>query len=131
MLKCAALIAIHSCSLGAPILLKEAKAAGSKTSLKTAETPACDKMKSLGQWNTAWDAMFALDPAWTDEFMATAVGVYAGGVLPAKEVELLSVALDASYTHMYAPGTRRHIGSALAAGASTLIIRNVHLRIAP
>jgi hypothetical protein len=32
----------------------------------------------------------------------------------AKEVELLSIAFDASFTHMYAPGTRRHIQGALA-----------------
>jgi len=119
VLKCGALMAIHSCSLGAPILLEEAKNAGAKAATKpAAPTPACDKMKSLGQWNAAWDPFYALDPVWTDEFMATGVGVYASGVLPAKEVELLSIALDASYTHMYAPGTRRHIHNALAAGAT-------------
>jgi alkylhydroperoxidase/carboxymuconolactone decarboxylase family protein YurZ len=32
---------------------------------------------------------------------------------------LLSIAFDASVTHMYAPGTRRHIKGALAAGATT------------
>ena len=34
-----------------------------------------------------------------------------------KVVELLSIAFDASYTQMYAPGTRRHIRSALKLGA--------------
>ena len=38
--------------------------------------------------------------------------------MPAKELELLSIAFDASYTHMYAPGTRRHIKAALKAGAT-------------
>jgi alkylhydroperoxidase/carboxymuconolactone decarboxylase family protein YurZ len=80
--------------------------------------PACDKMKAMGQWNTAWDPFFALDPAWTDAFMATGLGVYATGVLPPKEVELLSIAFDVSFTHMYAPGTRRHVKNALAAGAA-------------
>ena len=65
-----------------------------------AATPACDKMKAIGQWNTAWDPFYALDPVWTDAFMATVIGVYASGVMPPKEVELLSIALDASYTHM-------------------------------
>lgn len=50
--------------------------------------------------------------------MAAGGGIYAGGVLTAKETELLSIAFDASFTHMYAPGTRRHIRNALAAGAS-------------
>ena len=39
-------------------------------------------------------------------------------MLSAKEVELLSIAFDASYTHMYAQGTRRDIWGALAACAS-------------
>lgn len=38
-------------------------------------------------------------------------------ILNAKEVGLLSIAFDASYTHMYAQGTRRDIWGALAAGA--------------
>ena len=119
VLKCAAVMSIHSCSLGAPILLEEAKSAGARPPEKpAAPTPACDKMKAIGQWNAAWDPFYQLDPAWTDEFMATGAGIYASGVLPAKEVELLSIALDASYTHMYAPGTRRHIHNALKAGAT-------------
>lgn len=40
------------------------------------------------------------------------------GALPPKEVELLSIACDASFTHMYAPGTRRHIRAALKLGAT-------------
>jgi alkylhydroperoxidase/carboxymuconolactone decarboxylase family protein YurZ len=59
-----------------------------------------------------------LDPMWTDQFMATGAGIYGSGVMPAKEIELLSIAFDASYTHMYAPGTRRHIKGALKAGAT-------------
>jgi alkylhydroperoxidase/carboxymuconolactone decarboxylase family protein YurZ len=125
VLKMASLLAIHSCSLGAPILIEEAQAAGAAMPTQTAATPACDKMKAIGQWNAAWDPFYALDPAWTDEFMATGVGLYAAGVLPAKEVELLSIAFDASFTHMYAPGTRRHIRNALAAGATVKEIMEV------
>jgi len=119
VLKCAAVMSIHSCSLGAPILLDEAKSAGARLKAKPeAPTPACDQMKAIGQWNTAWDPFYELDPAWTDEFMATGAGIYGSGVLPAKDVELLSIAFDASYTHMFAPGTRRHIHNALQAGAT-------------
>ena len=119
VLKCASVMAIHSCSLAAPILLEEAKSAGAHLASKsTVSTPACDEMKQISHWNTAWEPFVDLDPAWTDEFMATAIGIYASGVLPAKDVELLSIAFDASYTHMYAPGTRRHIQNALKAGAT-------------
>jgi len=119
ILKMASVMSIHSCSLGAPILLEEAAAAGVKPAPKGATaTPACDKVRAIGQWNAAWDPFLALDPAWTDEFMATGGAVYGSNLLSAKEVELLSVAFDASYTHMYAPGTRRHIKAALKAGAT-------------
>jgi alkylhydroperoxidase/carboxymuconolactone decarboxylase family protein YurZ len=38
--------------------------------------------------------------------------------MTSNEVELLSIALDASVTHMLAPGTRRHIKNALKTGAT-------------
>jgi len=126
ILKMASVMAIHSCSLGAPILLEEAKAAGAQLQPKApVPTPACDQMRSIGQWNVAWDPFFALDPGWTDAFMATGAGIYASRLFTAKEVELLSIAFDASYTHMYAPGTRRHIKGALAAGATIEEINEV------
>lgn len=126
VLKCAAVMSIHSCSLGAPILLEEAKAADVKPVPKgAAPTPACDKMKAVGEWNQAWDPFLELDPTWTDEFMATGVGIYGARVMSPKEIELLSIALDASYTHMYPPGTRRHIKAALRAGATVEEIMEV------
>jgi alkylhydroperoxidase/carboxymuconolactone decarboxylase family protein YurZ len=112
-------LAIHSCSLGAPILLEEAKEAGVKAAPKGAvSTPACDTMRAIGQWNTAWDPFFELDPLWTDQFFAFAASVYQGNVFTQKEIEFFSIAVDASYTHMYAPGTRRHIKTALKLGAT-------------
>jgi alkylhydroperoxidase/carboxymuconolactone decarboxylase family protein YurZ len=128
VLKMASVMSIHSCSLGAPILLEEAKAAGlalaarPKTDLAT---PACDKMRAIGQWNEAWDPFYQLDPVWTDEFMATGIGIYGSGVMSPKLIELLSIAFDASYTHMYAPGTRRHIKAALKLGATIQEIMEV------
>jgi alkylhydroperoxidase/carboxymuconolactone decarboxylase family protein YurZ len=119
VLKMAALLAIHSCSLGAPILLEEAKAAGvsPKTHPRPA-TPMCDTLRAVGQWNEAWTPFLDLDPAWTEQFIAAGIPAYAGGVLSPKLAELLSIAFDASFTHMYAPGTRRHIRAALKLGAT-------------
>jgi alkylhydroperoxidase/carboxymuconolactone decarboxylase family protein YurZ len=118
IIKIASLLSIHTCSLGAPILLDEAKAAGVKLAPKKAATPVCDKMKAAGQWNSAWDAFFEIDPAWTEAIIAVSLPVYTSGVLSPKLAELLSIAVDASITHMYAPGTRRHIQTALKLGAT-------------
>ncbi len=119
VLKMAVALAVHSCSLGAPILLEEMASAGVKTGGGTRPpTPACDAMRAMGLWNTAWDSFFELSPQWTDDFFAVAASIYKSDLFTPKFVELLSIAFDASITHMYAPGTRRHIKGALAAGAT-------------
>ena len=126
LVKMGTVMALHSCSLGAPILIEEASAeAIAAASRPAAATPFIDRMKTMGQWNAARDPFLALDPDWTDAFMATGINIYASGVFTAKETELLSIAFDASITHMYAPGTRRHIRNALAAGASPAEIMEV------
>src|SRR5271167_1939256 len=119
VLKCGVGLAVHSCSRGAPILLEEMKAAGVKAaSGPKPETPACDAMRAIGQWNTAWDPFFELSPLWTDQFFAFGASVYMSGIFTPRLMELISIAFDASITHMYAPGTRRHIQGALKAGAT-------------
>lgn len=119
VLKCGVGLAVHSCSLGAPILLEEMKTAGVKPSGgPKPETPACDAMRAIGQWNTAWDPFYELSPLWTDQFFAFGASLYKSGIFTARFMELMSIALDGSVTHMYAPGTRRHIQGALKAGAT-------------
>jgi len=117
--KMASLLALHSCSLGAPILLEEAKAAGVEPrSNNKVPTPVCDKAGEIGQWNTAWDPLFNMEPLWTEQVITAGLPVYTGALIAPKLAELLSIAFDASYTHMYAPGTRRHIKAALKLGAT-------------
>ena len=119
VLKCGVGLAVHSCSLGAPILLEEMKAAGVKPAGgPKPETPACDAMRAIGQWNTAWDPFYELSPLWTDEFFAFGASIYKSGIFTPRFMELISIAFDASITHMYAPGMRRHIQGALKAGAT-------------
>jgi alkylhydroperoxidase/carboxymuconolactone decarboxylase family protein YurZ len=127
VLKCAAVISIYSCSFNAPILLQEASVgsledfstARKKRLQKAAEaTPSVEKMKAIGQWTEEWDSLLFLAPAWTDEFMAMCIELYGESIFPPKELELMIMAFDASFTNMYGPGTRRHIKNALRAGAT-------------
>ena len=74
-------------------------------------------MKAVGLFNPAWDAIYELDPQWLEEFIAMGADIYRG-VLPAKLVELMAIAADASCTHLYTPGIRRHIQAAFAHGAT-------------
>jgi alkylhydroperoxidase/carboxymuconolactone decarboxylase family protein YurZ len=124
VIKMASLLSIHTCSLGAPILLEEASNAGVTVKRENAETPVCDRMRAAGQWNVAWDGFYQIDPAWTEAFIACGAPIYSGGLDP-KLAELLSIAFDVSYTHMYGPGVRRHVKAALELGASVEEIMDV------
>ncbi len=50
--------------------------------------------------------------------MAAGVSPMLSRVLDPKTVEFIAIAVDASCTHMYAPGVRRHIRKALELGAT-------------
>jgi len=80
--------------------------------------PARSLKKASGNWNPDWEPFAKLDPAWTEKVIAVAIAPAVAGVLDAKTIELIGIALDATCTHMYAPGVRRHIQRALKAGAT-------------
>ena len=81
-------------------------------------TPVTDHLRASGEWNPNWDSFAQLDPVWTEKFMDMGVTPLVRGVLDPKTWELIANAVDASCTHMYAPGVLRHIRGALAAGAT-------------
>jgi AhpD family alkylhydroperoxidase len=71
-----------------------------------------------GNWNPDWEPFAELDPAWTEKAIALAIAPAVSGALDRKTIELIGVAMNASYTHLCAPGVRRHIQRALKAGAT-------------
>ncbi|MDE1948881.1 MAG: carboxymuconolactone decarboxylase family protein [Burkholderiales bacterium] len=81
-------------------------------------TPVCDGLRAENGWNPLWEPFYQLDPEWTELFMAMTVKPLKSGVLDPKTYEFLAIAVDASCTHMYGPGVRRHIRKALALGAT-------------
>jgi len=134
VLKCASVVSIHSFSFNAPLLVQEASmgsledfsALRRKRMEKVGKANlALEKMKAIGHWSEEWDSVLFLDPVWTDQYMAMCAALYAESVLPPKELELLLVAFDAAYVHIYGPGTRRHIKNAFKAGATVEEIMEV------
>jgi alkylhydroperoxidase/carboxymuconolactone decarboxylase family protein YurZ len=81
-------------------------------------TPLCDHLRRTGEWNPNWTPFAELDPEWTERFMAMGLKPMISGLLDAKTIEFIAIAVDASCTHMYAPGVRRHIRKALELGAT-------------
>jgi alkylhydroperoxidase/carboxymuconolactone decarboxylase family protein YurZ len=84
----------------------------------TPDTPTCDAMRHAGSWNPAWDSLAELDAEWMEKFIGMATHPIRKGILEPKTFELIAIAVDASCTHLYAPGVRRHIRKALEVGAS-------------
>ena len=80
--------------------------------------PTRTRRLASGNWNPDWEPFAKLDPAWTEKAIALAIAPAVAGALDKKTIELIGIALDASCTHLYAPGVRRHIQRALNAGAT-------------
>lgn len=81
-------------------------------------TPITDQLRATGNFNPAWQEMAALDPAWLEKFLDMGTTPMLSGALDAKTWEFIAIAVDASCTHLYAPGVRRHIRRALELGAT-------------
>lgn len=84
----------------------------------TTTTPICDLLRDSGGWNPNWEPFYELDAQWTERFMNMATKPMLSGVLDAKTIEFIAIAVDGSCTHMYGPGVRRHIRKALELGAT-------------
>lgn len=85
---------------------------------RASATPLTDHLKASGEWNPNWTPFAELDPEWTERFLSMGLKPMLDKVLDAKTIEFIAIAVDASCTHMYAPGVRRHIRKALELGAS-------------
>ena len=82
------------------------------------KTPISDAARASGGWNKAWDEVAAFDAEWMEKFLDMGTLPLRKGVLDPKTYEFLAIAVDASCTHLYSPGVRRHIGKALDLGAT-------------
>ena len=81
-------------------------------------TPTIDELRAGGRWNPLWDRLAQWDAEWTEGVVRAATSPWQSGILPNKTLELICVAGNVACSHLYAPGARRHIRAALAAGAT-------------
>lgn len=82
------------------------------------KTPITDAARASGGWNTAWDEAAGLDGEWMEKFIDMATLPVRKGLIDPKTYEFLAIAVDASCTHLYSPGVKRHIAKALDLGAT-------------
>ncbi|SCY33400.1 carboxymuconolactone decarboxylase family protein [Microvirga guangxiensis] len=71
-----------------------------------------------GDWNPLWDQIRERDPEFLEAYLAFRSVPHRNGPLPQKTKELILVAVNASTTHLYGPGVRRHMQNAIRAGAT-------------
>jgi len=73
----------------------------------------------------AWERILELDAGFLRAYLDWAAIPACRGVLEPKVRELVLVAVDAAATHLYAPGIRQHVRSALEFGASAAELMEV------
>ena len=81
-------------------------------------TPLCEDHIARGDWNPLWDQLRELDPEFMEAYLAFRSVPQRNGPLPPQYTEMILVATNAATPHLYAPGVRRHLRSALKAGAT-------------
>lgn len=118
VLKLCGVIGIHSSALGVPILAEELAQAETQTGATSVATPTCAALRATRQFNPLWETLYEWEPLWLEQFLTMGVSVWQNGILPPQTIELLCIAGDAAVTHLYAPGVRRHIRTALQLGVS-------------
>ena len=75
--------------------------------------------QEAGPWDNSALAKFReWDPVCVDQCLKMSNDPWTSGILPRKDVELISLAVNAACTNLSAGGTRRHIRGALEAGAT-------------
>lgn len=123
-------LGIHTTTVAVPILLEELAAAGHDVPTEREPTPREAALKEefirvRGYWSELWDGVLALDPDFFEAYFRFSAVPFQDGVLSPKVRELIYIAIDASTTHLFEPGTRIHIRNALAHGATAAEIMEV------
>jgi alkylhydroperoxidase/carboxymuconolactone decarboxylase family protein YurZ len=71
-----------------------------------------------GYWNDAWERLLAADADYFEAYLNFSGVPWVSGPLEPKVKEFLYLALNASATHLYAPGLRAHMQNAIKYGAT-------------
>ena len=75
-------------------------------------------IRARGYWPENFTDVLTLSPDFFEAYTQFSTVPWRTGTLTPKVKELIYVAIDASTTHLFAPGTRTHMRSALAYGAT-------------
>jgi alkylhydroperoxidase/carboxymuconolactone decarboxylase family protein YurZ len=116
-------LANHALYFALPLLVDELQSAGGPAASLPELRPdiaavKADFIRTRGFWTEERDLLARFMPDYFVALSAASVEPWRTGSLSTRERELIFIAIDASVTHMYAPGLRLHIRNALKAGAT-------------
>jgi alkylhydroperoxidase/carboxymuconolactone decarboxylase family protein YurZ len=124
-------LGIHTCTTGVPILVDELRKAGRESELPSTTLDARrEKLKAefiaaRGYWTPRWEEILGLSPDYFEAYLKFSSVPWKNGTLEPKIKELIYIAIDASTTKLFEPGTRVHIQNALKHGATAAEIMEV------
>ncbi|WP_433260988.1 carboxymuconolactone decarboxylase family protein [Actinosynnema sp. CS-041913] len=117
VLQLTSVVGVHAVAVGVPML-------GEQGGITRPDLKA-EFIARRGYWDPVWEQVLALDPGYFAAYLEFSSAPWRGDTLGPKVRELVYVAIDASATHMYAPGLKVHIDNARAHGATTAEIMAV------
>ncbi|MCR0981068.1 carboxymuconolactone decarboxylase family protein [Roseomonas populi] len=123
VLQLTSVLGIHALSIGVPALLDELAAAGQAFDRAAPLTEEQARIKAdftagRGRWSDRWEALLRLDTRYFEAYTRFSSHPWTSGTLAPKEREFVYIAIDCATTHLFEPGLRVHIRSALSYGAS-------------
>lgn len=77
-----------------------------------------DEYKQRGDWNKIWSLIEEKSPDFLEAYLNFRDVPHQTSSIPHKYRELILVAINVATTHMYGPGTKRHIENAKKHGAT-------------
>ena len=90
-----------------------------KNDLSTITKPRDGWTQESGPWDhDALTKFHEWDPVFIDQCLKMSNNPWTNNILERKDIELISLAVNAAITNLSAEGTRRHIRGALEAGAT-------------
>lgn len=112
---------IHTVTMGTPIVLQEAEAAG--IAVPDADRPDVRAVKGefvrrRGYWSPLWDAVASFDPQFLAAYLDYSSIPWEQGTLEPKVRELVYIAINSVTTHLFPDGMRVHVRNAFAHGAT-------------
>jgi alkylhydroperoxidase/carboxymuconolactone decarboxylase family protein YurZ len=135
VLMMSSVLGVHAITQSLPLLISVMKEAGrdpkiGEAPLAAAEAALKDEfIKTRGYWAPIFDALLHFSPAFFKAYTDFSSVPWRHGTLEPKIRELVYIAIDASTTHLYGPGTRVHMANALRQGATPAEIMEVLMLI--